>query len=121
VLPKQWRLIKDQEIKQTYFTKFRAKSDFTQLYLRKTVHPNFQLLVVVSKKIYKKANKRNRIRRKIESVFENLKFQNRLPPHSACIVQVKDKQILFQSPEQIKQDILPDISKLYHKSITNKH
>ncbi len=118
MLPKKWRLVKDQEIKKTYFTKFQAKSKFSQIYFRKTTNLNFQLLVVVSKKIYKKANKRNRIRRKIESIFEDLKFQNRLPPRSACIVQVKNKEILFQSQEEIKEDVIPEISKLYSKSNT---
>ena len=120
MLPKKWRLVKDQDIKKTYFTKFQAKSKFSQIYYRKTNNLNFQLLVVVSKKIYKKANKRNRIRRKIESIFESLKFENRLPPRSACIIQVKNKDILFHNQEEIKQDIIPEVSGLYTKSNTYK-
>ncbi|MEM1311929.1 MAG: ribonuclease P protein component [Patescibacteria group bacterium] len=120
MLQKGWRLVKDKEIKKAYSTRLRARTDFTNLYLSKTLKPNFQLLVVVSKKIYKKANKRNRIKRKIESVFEKLKFEGRLPAGIACIVQVRDKQILLQSPIQINKSIMPSISKLYNKAQSKK-
>ncbi len=121
MLPKLWRLIKEKDIKDTYYSKLRSNSKYSQIYLKKSKLTNFELLVVVSKKIYKKANKRNRIKRKIYAIFEELKTQDRLPSSVACIIQVKNKNILFQQKEEIKTDILPNVSILYKKLITKVH
>jgi ribonuclease P protein component len=125
VLEKKWRIVKEQDIKKTYFSRFKSSTLYSQIYLRKTNIQNFQLLVVVSKKVFKKANKRNRVRRKIEAVFEDLKHKNRLPSGTSCIVQVKNKEVLLQDKNQIEQDILPKISDLFKKTLlpisTNKY
>jgi ribonuclease P protein component len=81
--------------------------------LNRSNQPEFQLLIVVSKKIFKKANKRNRLRRKISAVFEDLLAKNRLPPYTTCVVQVIKKDLLLAKPDEIQTEIIPEISKLY--------
>jgi ribonuclease P protein component len=115
VLPKQYRLSSDSEIKKAYKTRFQAKTNFAKLYLSKTERQEFKLLVIISKKIYKKANKRNRCKRKIYAIFESLHYTHRLPPATSCIIQITNKEILNSTLEQIREDILPQISQLYKK------
>lgn len=118
MLPKKSRLVKDYEIKKAYFSKYRIKTDLFQIYIRKTENPDFQLLVVISKKVLKKATKRNRLRRKIQAIFEFLKFSKRLPTKISCIIQVKSEASLKLKPEDLKQAILPEITTLYQKTLT---
>lgn len=117
MLPKNWRIVKDKEIKQVYFSKYKIKTQYALINLKHTTTPNFQLLVVVSKKIYKKANKRNRIKRKIHAIFSDLKNNSRLPTNLACIIQIKNKDIIFQVEDNIRKDILPAISSTYQKIV----
>jgi ribonuclease P protein component len=73
----------------------------------------FKLLVVVGKKLYKKANKRNRIRRKVVALFETLYSESRLPPYINCIIMVQHKDILYQTKKDLEMEILPKIKQLY--------
>lgn len=118
MLPKSSRLVKDYEIKKAYFSKFRTKTELFQFYIRKTEKPEFQLLVVISKKVLKKANRRNRLRRKIQAIFEVLKSSNRLPLGIGCIIQVKSELGLKLKSEDLKQAILPKVTELYQKTLT---
>lgn len=115
MLPKSWRLVHQVEIKQAYFTKFRSTTKHTQIYLKATEINNFQVLVIISKKIFKKANLRNRLRRRIIAIFEKLKTESRLPTNISCIIQVKNKNLLYQTSENIKIEILNSVSDLFQK------
>lgn len=77
----------------------------------------FMLLVIVGKKIYKKANKRNLIRRRVHSIFEGLKAKNQLPLSINLIIQIKSKEVINLDYNDLKNNILTKTSKLYQKSL----
>jgi ribonuclease P protein component len=117
VLPKSFRISKEKDIQRAYRTKFQTRTDFLKIYLSQTSGDNFKSLVVVSKKIYKKANKRNRIRRRIYGLFDELKHSGRLPPRIATILLIQNKDIISLSSEEMKTQILNPLSSLYAKMI----
>jgi ribonuclease P protein component len=120
VLPKKSRLVRHKEIQKTYHTKFKKNTNFSRIFLRKTDSP-FKLLIVVSSKINKKANKRNRIKRKINAIFEKMNRERKLPSNVNCIIQVTSKEILFLNQEKIKKDIIENLQDLYFKSFTQSN
>ena len=120
MLPKTRRLVRYKEIQKTYHTKFKKKTTFCRIFLRKT-DSQFKLLVVVSSKINKKANKRNRIKRKINSIFEKMYQEKKLPHNVNCIIQVTNKEILFQKHQEIKDDLIKNLQDLYFKSFTQSN
>ncbi len=112
MLPKNNRLKKTKEIKQAFYTKYRANTKFTKIFLRKKRDPEFQLLVIVSSKISKRAVKRNRIRRRIVGLFERIEGEHKNLSYFTCVVQVKNKDILTQRTEVLENDILGTVKKL---------
>jgi ribonuclease P protein component len=113
VLPKTNRIILEKEIKLVYRTKFRDKTSLFQTYLSSNSNPNFKLLVVISKKVLRRANKRNRLRRKIQSIFSKLDYQQRLPNNLSCILQVKSPKLLQLGLTEMENEILPSVRKLF--------
>ncbi|MGL4758939.1 MAG: ribonuclease P protein component [Patescibacteria group bacterium] len=64
-----------------------------------------KLLVVISKKIFKKANKRNRLRRRIKALFikhSGTVFKN----HNVFCVQIFSKELLFLNNEDLEKRVL---------------
>ena len=115
MLPKSNRLSKDLDIKRAYRTRFCSQDKFVKIYLKKNTNLSFQLLVVVGKKVFKKANKRNRIKRKIYGIFDQLMKFNRLPNTISCIIQVNNKDILLQTEPDLKIHLTNSLSSLYLK------
>ncbi len=118
MLAKTNRLSKDKQIQQAFRTKHRAQTQNARILLSQNQETKFQLLIVISKKVFKKANKRNRLRRKISAIFEDLLAKNRLPPYITCIVQVLKKDLLTKNHNEIYEELIPQISKLHSKIIT---
>lgn len=91
-LPKQNRLVHKKDIQNVLRGKYLDTLEF-----RFRAKPNtlnkFRLLVTVSKKVSKKANQRNRIRRKINHYFETWFKQKTLPNNLDMMIVVK-KNIL---------------------------
>lgn len=120
MLPRSYRLRSEREIKQAFRTRFQAKTPLVRVYFSYTKNPNFRLLVIVSKKIYKKANKRQRLKRRIQGLFENLLRQHRLPPKTACVIQVQSKELLHKKPADLEAEIVPLVGELFRKSAFGK-
>lgn len=83
--------------------------------MSKNNNQTFSLLVVVSKKISKKAHDRIRLKRKIHSLFEELSATHSLPPSVSCAIQVTSKNLLFKPKSTLKEEIIPKIGLLYTK------
>lgn len=115
MLPKKNRIKLEKEIKSTYRAKFRDKKQLFQTYLTESDDSNFKLLVVISKKVLRRANKRNRLRRKVQSIFSKLDYQKRLPNNLNCIIQVKDAKLLELNLTEIENQILPAVRYLFQK------
>jgi len=77
----------------------------------------FRVLCVVSKKIHKKANQRNKIRRRILAIFADLKNKKRLPPSLDCVIIIRSKDILTAKFEDCQKSFVPEIANLYQKMI----
>jgi len=117
VLPKKNRLVKEIDIQKAFRTKFQLYDEYFGYRLSSNPFNRFRLLVVVGKKIYKKANKRNLVRRRIHSIFEDLYAKNQLPPSTNLIIHVKSKQVIDLDYIQLKNNILSKTNKLYQKSL----
>jgi ribonuclease P protein component len=116
VLEKKNRLSKTKEIKQAFYTKYKTNTKFTKIFLRKKREPDFQLLVIVSSKISKRAVKRNRIKRRIIGLFERMENRDKKLAFFTCVIQVKNKDILIQKTSALREDILGSLEKLILES-----
>jgi len=117
VLPKSNRLSKEKEIYRVFRTKFRTNTQNTRILLSFEPNTKFKLLVVISKKVFKKANKRARLKRRISAIFEKIYQQNRIPPNLVCIVQVINKNLLYKKSNDIYDELIPTMSRLFIQSV----
>jgi ribonuclease P protein component len=115
VLAREYRLKVQDEIRVVLRSKTSVKTPHTLIKLLKSELPTFRIAIIISKKIFKRANKRNRIRRKIIALFEHLKCNDRLPPYTSCIIQVQSKLIITKSNEELQSEIIPEMGILYTK------
>jgi ribonuclease P protein component len=86
-----------------------------KIYLTKHDQREFKLLIIVSKKISKRAHERNRIKRKIQGIFEPLYREGRLPPGVSCAIQIMSSEVIHMSSQDLKEYILPKVSTIYSK------
>lgn len=115
MLPKKLRITKERDILVAFRTKYRYFGNVVKIYMSHNTEQQFKLLVVVSKKISKRAHDRNRIKHKIHAIFELLYRDGRLPPSVSCVIQVSDKRIITMTSSEIRELLIPQISKLYGK------
>lgn len=74
-------------------------------HLGKSENDGFQLVIIISKKIHKKATQRRLIKRRISFIFEDLRANNRLPKNVQMCILVKDKAILETSFSELSEKI----------------
>ncbi len=117
MLPKSNRLSKEKEILQAFRTKFRTNTQNTKILLSFEPNTKFKLLVIISKKVFKKANKRARLKRKIFAIFAKLYQQNRIPPNFICVIQVTNKNLLYKKLNDIYDELIPAMSRLFIQSV----
>jgi ribonuclease P protein component len=67
-------------------------------------------LIIISKKIYKKANKRNKLRRRIKAILIN--HQELYKNYNSILVQVKDKSLLYITYQELEKNLLDSFYKL---------
>ena len=95
MLPKQHRLVKQSDISKTLKSRYRTFFDGISLIVRDhkvtSYRPGFRNLIVISKKIHKRAIIRNSVRRQFNAVFEELHHKKTLPDNLDCIIVLKDK------------------------------
>ncbi len=113
MLPRTNRIRLEKEIKSAYRTKYRDSNKLFQTCLSPSTNTEFKLLVVISKKVLRRSNRRNRLRRKIHAIFSNLQFQDRLPNSLNCVIQVKDPKFLKLDLTEMENQILPTVRKLF--------
>lgn len=119
VLAKKHRIKKEAEIKKAFFSKFQKTTNFARIILRRSPE-NFKLIVTVSKKVFKPAVKRNRVRRKILAIFEEQKAKNQLPNNTIIAIQVTNKSALYTRKTDLQNTILPIVSELYNTANDKK-
>jgi ribonuclease P protein component len=71
-------------------------------------------LIIISKKVFKKANKRNKLRRRIKAIL----YTNRevlFASYNSLLVQVTGKELLFTNYTDLEAMILDSFYKLTHK------
>lgn len=120
MLPKVHRLSRDKQIQQIFRTKIRSRTANFRILLDRIEEPRFKLLIVVPKKIFKKAHKRHRLRRKISAVFEMLLVAKRLPPFTACILQVTKPDALYKNLKDLHDELVPEVAGLYFRTLAQQ-
>ncbi len=95
MLPKQHRLVKQSDISKTLKSRYRTFFGGISLIVRDhkitAYRPGFRNLIVISKKIHKRAVIRNSLRRQFNAIFEELHHKKLLPDNLDCIIILKDK------------------------------
>jgi ribonuclease P protein component len=95
MLAKQNRIVHNKEIKSTINSKFRYKTKYFTVISKKSIdQKQFKLLVIISKKISKRANIRNKIRRRIQAIFEKYQSQNILNSQFSIAIQITNPEII---------------------------
>ena len=95
MLAKQNRIVLNKEIKSTINSKFRYKTKYFTVISKKKSEPSiFKLLVIISKKVSKRANIRNKIRRRIQAIFEQHNSQNHLSSDFNIAIQITNSEII---------------------------
>jgi ribonuclease P protein component len=117
MLASNQRIKTQYDINEVLKSKLFYLTDHTTIKISPDKKDQFRCLVIVSKKIYKKSNKRNRIRRKIMALFEELNSQKRLPPYTKCAIRITHKHILHLTKDQLTSEILPTVNKLFIKLV----
>ena len=112
MLPKHQRIFKQKEITRSFRTKFSVNSGNFKIFLSINKEAKFKLLVIVSKKIYKQAVKRNRIKRKIYAYFDAANNNKILPKGFNCIIQVKNKEILYKNQTALNQELSSNLKEV---------
>jgi ribonuclease P protein component len=107
------RICNQYDIRTAMKSKITTKTPHFVIKFSPSPLPTFSLVVIISKKVYKRANKRNRVRRKIHAVFEYLHYQNRLPPSIQCVIIVQNKDILFESGKTLENNLTKTLGELY--------
>jgi ribonuclease P protein component len=115
MLSSNQRIKSQGDINSVLKSKLFYVTQYSTIKLASDTAPAFRCMVIVSKKIYKKSNKRNRIRRKIMALFEDLNSQKRLPPYTKCAIRITSKEILHLTKEELNGEILPYVNKLFIK------
>ena len=110
MLQKKNRIVNQTDIKRTLGARNRFYKDSISILLNPNQLETFRLLIIVGKKIHKRAVKRNSIRRRISAIFEKIKSENNLPSGRDCIILIKDKKIL-------EEDILDSYEEYITKTI----
>jgi ribonuclease P protein component len=119
MLPKHMRLVHKREISQALRAKFKQTTSFCKITLSKIPDDTFKLLVIISKKVSKRAVQRNRMRRRIAAIFQSLKQKQRLPAYLACVIQVTHKDLLHQPQGELDLTITKEVSILFKRLITS--
>jgi ribonuclease P protein component len=105
VLPKSQRLVKQKDILNAVRSKLLMSNEYCSVNYK--AGESFRLLVIVPKKVLKKSNNRNRLRRRILALINNdLRLKN-----IHLVIRIKNKSMLSIKTEDIRR-IWEEISRL---------
>jgi ribonuclease P protein component len=116
VLPRQNRLLTEKQIFNVFKTKSKNYLDNFTIFLKKNSSKNFRLLVLVSKKVHKKAVQRNKIKRRIVSIFDSKIYKSPKLIGLDCVIQVKKQEIKKMKFLDLKEKVLFNLKNLVVKN-----
>ncbi len=100
MLPKTHRLTEEKEILFSLRSRFSQNSRYFKLVLSRSKVKDFRFCCIVGKKIYKKANKRHRVKRRVLGITAKILDSKQFKlNYFNCVVQCLNK-------EAIRQDVL---------------
>jgi ribonuclease P protein component len=110
MLPKCNRIVTEKEIKLVYSSKCRHRFNYWNIIIRKNKFQKiYKVLIVISKKIAKKANLRNLLKRRIMDIVQNIDINN----NYSVIIHIQSSLIIKLKFTNLKtaleNDILPII------------
>jgi ribonuclease P protein component len=117
MLPKINRIVSDKDIKATYSSKFKVRSElFSLITKRNSFQTNFKILIIVSKKISKKAHDRNKVKHRISAIIQELILENQPNVEFSIIIIAQSKDILTTRYSDLKVKLENSFTKnLFHK------
>ncbi|MEW5820218.1 MAG: ribonuclease P protein component [Cyanobacteriota bacterium] len=124
MLPKDERLRKKKEFDRVFKLKCSAATKTIVIYIE-TKNPDLnpehtKIGFIVGKKVHKKANKRNKIKRRMREAYRNIrKINSNLVLNFESIILIARPSILDQDYFQIQDSILKCLNKA-NKLVKNK-
>jgi ribonuclease P protein component len=117
MFPKKNRIVTAKDIKNTLYSKFKNRTQYFTITTRKNNNPDsiFKILVIISKKISKRANIRNKIRRRILAIFDQHKFENKLPSNIWLAIQITNPTIIQLTYSELQQIIADNTQPILKK------
>ena len=110
MLAKANRIVHQKQIKLVYSSKYKTRNQYWTLISRKIKDQlQFKLLVVISKKISKQANNRNKIRRRIHSIVHQLNSKNPFDNSLSIIIQLQNSSIIKLTFEELQLQVQSSI------------
>ena len=110
MLAKANRIVHQKQIKLVYSSKYKTRNQYWTLISRKIKDQlQFKLLVVISKKISKQANNRNKIRRRIHSIVNQLNSKNPFDNSLSIIIQLQNSSIIKLTFEELQLQVQSSI------------
>ena len=110
MLAKINRIVHQKQIKLVYSSKYKTRNQYWTLISRKIKDQlQFKLLVVISKKISKQANNRNKIRRRIHSIVHQINSSNPFDNSLSIIIQIQNSSIIKLTFEELQSQVQSSI------------
>ena len=110
MLAKINRIVHQKQIKLVYSSKYKTRNQHWTLISRKIKDQlQFKLLVVISKKISKQANNRNKIRRRIHSIVHQVNLSNPFDNNLSIIIQLQNSSIIKLTFEELQSQVQSSI------------
>ena len=110
MLAKINRIVHQKQIKLVYSSKYKTRNQYWTLISRKIKDQlQFKLLVVISKKISKQANNRNKIRRRIHSIVHQINSSNPFDDTLSIIIQIQNSSIIKLTFEELQSQVQSSI------------
>ena len=107
MLPFKHRLTEEKEIIFSLRSRYFQNSKFFKLVLSRSKVKDFRFCFIISKKIFKKANKRNRIRRRVKAIIKNTLDSNQFKlQYFNCVVQCFNKEGIKFDSKELESEIL---------------
>ena len=106
MLPSQNRLTEEKDIMFSLRSRFSQTDKFFKLVLSRSKIKEPRICVIVGKKIFKKANKRHRVKRKTLAVLKKLLDSKQFKLYYFnCVIQCLNKASLHQNFENLESEI----------------
>ena len=121
MLSSNHRLTEEKEILYSLRSRFSQNDKFFKLVLSRSKVKDFRFCCIVGKKVYKKANKRHRLKRRILAIINKILDSKQFKLlYFNCVIQCLSKDAIRINSFDLELQVLKLISLTLDKAYSNK-